>query len=211
MLDSRVFKLPLVAMFLLVNNAVSDEPQKGDKPDDNGPAKVAGRTLAEWTKDLGANSELVRLRAVKSLGPFGAAAIDPLEKGLNDSSEAVQYWAADHLGKIGVQLSRIKQAERIRMRLEELCLKQESAIVIAAAYARFQMDAGKKWLEILTDKLNSPHREMACSAAEFLGKIGPKATPALPQLEQHFKGHKDYHVRGACQNAIRKIKQEPVR
>ena len=28
---------------------------------------------------------------------------------------------------------------------------------------------------------------------------------------KQFKQHKDYHVRGACKNAIRKIKNEPVR
>ena len=37
--------------------------------------KVAGRTMVEWQADLSSSNEIIRLRAVKSLGPFGTDAI----------------------------------------------------------------------------------------------------------------------------------------
>ena len=42
--------------------------------------KVGGRTLEGWVKDLDSENEVVRLRAVKSLGPFGKSAIPALAK-----------------------------------------------------------------------------------------------------------------------------------
>ena len=57
------------------------------------PKSVAGRTLAEWTADLDSPNEFVRLRAAKSLRPFGKAAVPSLVKALADKHIGVQYWA----------------------------------------------------------------------------------------------------------------------
>ena len=172
--------------------------------------KVGGRTLDGWVKDLDSENEVVRLRAVKSLGPFGKAAIPALVKALSDKSDGVQYWAADHLGSVGSGVKKSQESEKTVSRLEMLAKKQK-AISIAAAYALFQINNKQENLAILVKGLGHSERGMACSSAEFLGKIGPAAKSTLPALEKQFKQHKDYHVRGACKNAIRKIKNEPVR
>ena len=94
--------------------------------------------------------------------------------------------------------------------------KDQPAIAMAATYAICGITGPEKHLDKLAEYLNYPERGMACSAAEFLGKLGPKASAAVPALEAAFrnndrvpgkkgKGNRDYHIRGACQNALRKI------
>lgn len=173
--------------------------------------KVAGRTLAEWQVDLSSTNEIVRLRAVKSLGPFGMSAVTILQKCLSDESDAVQYWAADHLGSIGPKVSKSKSRANVVDSLEAIIkASPEKAVSMAAAYALFKVDAKEEHLDLVIKRLSHGERGMACSAAEFLGKIGSPAKSALPELQKKYKEHGDYHVRGACLNAIRKIKGEPV-
>lgn len=177
----------------------------------NTPKTVGGKTLSEWTKDLESTNEIVRLRAVKSLRPFGPASIKALHQSLADSSDAVQYWSADTLGAFGTDVLKYEQANLVVNRLEELAKKKEKAVSLAASFAVFQIRKAPSALSSIIEKVGHAERGMACSAAEFLGKIGPSAKAALPSLEKHFKDHKDYHVRGACQNAIREIRQQPVK
>lgn len=174
--------------------------------------KVAGRTLAEWQADLSSSNEIIRLRAVKSLGPFGTDAITILNECLSDESDAVQYWAADHLGAIGQMVAKSKDHAGVSASLKGIIKSSpDKAVAMAAAYALFKIDSSKEHLEIIIQRLSHNERGMACSAAEFLGKIGPPAKAALPELQSKYKDHGDYHVRGASLNAIRKIKGEPVR
>lgn len=189
----------------------SSNDQKAGKETFNEGKKVAGRTLAEWNVDLSSSNEIVRLRAVKSLGPFGMSAAAVLQKCLSDESDAVQYWAADHLGSIGPKISKSKSRARIVDSLEAIIqASPEKAVSMASAYALFKIDAKKEHLDLVIKRLSHVERGMACSAAEFLGKIGPPAKSALPELEKKYKEHGDYHVRGACLNAIRKIKGKSV-
>ena len=55
-------------------------------------------------------------------------------------------------------------------------------------------------------------RGAACSAAEFLGRVGPDAMPLaeLMQMERDKQNQQggDYHVSGALSNAIRKIRRD---
>lgn len=176
-----------------------------------GDEKVAGRTLAQWQADLSSPNEIVRLRAVKSLGPFGMSAVTILQECLSDESDAVQYWAADHLGSIGPKVSKSKSRASVVNSLEAIIkTSPEKAVSMAAAYALFKVDAKQEHLDLVIKRLSHGERGMACSAAEFLGKIGSPAEAALPELQKKYKEHGDYHVRGACLNAIRKIKGEPV-
>ena len=170
--------------------------------------KVAGRTMKGWAADLDSTNEFVRLRAVKSLGPFGADAIEPLRKALDDESAGVRYWAASHLGAIG------RKASDAVERLKELKAdKKNPAVAMSAAFALCRVDSVKKHIELLISRLDYPERGMACAAAEFLGRLGSAGKFAIPALERTFKKHarsstfkgKDYHINGAAQNALRKI------
>ena len=85
------------------------------------PTKVvAGRTLSGWEKDFDSQNELVRLRTVKSLGPFGESAVGALVKCLDDSSDGVKYWAADHLGAIGKSDAKPPEVKQVIARLRNL-------------------------------------------------------------------------------------------
>ena len=174
--------------------------------------KVAGKTMVEWKADLSSSNEIIRLRAVKSLGPFGTDAITILNDCLSDESDAVQYWAADHLGTIGAEVAESKNRAGVIESLRRIIKSSpDKAVSMAAAYAHFKIDSSAEHLELIIRRLSHRERGMACSAAEFLGKIGPPAKAALPELQSKYKDHGDYHVRGASLNAIRKIKGEPVR
>ena len=54
-------------------------------------------------------------------------------------------------------------------------------------------------------------RGIACSAAELAGLVGPDAMPLAEMMQQEQDKQAnggDYHVRGALQNALRKIRQD---
>lgn len=173
------------------------------------PKFVAGRTLAEWTVDLDSPNEFVRLRAAKSMRPFGKAAVASLTKALGDKHLGVQYWAASHLGDAGSAT-----ADAIA-RLRKLEADKNPATSMAAAYALCRIEGPKDHIKLLVERLEYPERGMACCAAEFLGRLGPAGKSAVPALEAAFmrndqkpgsqaKGG-DYHIRGASQNALRHI------
>ena len=151
--------------------------------------KVAGRTMVEWQADLSSSNEIIRLRAVKSLGPFGTDAITILNDCLSDESDAVQYWAADHLGTIGAEVAESKNRAGVIESLRRIIKSSpDKAVSMAAAYAHFKIDSSAEHLELIIRRLSHRERGMACSAAEFLGKIGPPAKAALPELQSKYKG-----------------------
>lgn len=167
---------------------------------------VAGRNLKEWAADLKSPNEFIRLRAAKSLLPFGKSAVPALCEALGDKHVGVQYWAASHLGSIGVASP---SATRTLMQMES---GKNPALAMAAAFALCRLEKSDKHLKVLVARLEYPQRGMACAAAEFLGKVGPPAKSAVPALvATHTRHNKkkgpgvDYHVRGACQNALRLI------
>jgi hypothetical protein len=181
---------------------------------------VAGRTLAKWSADLADPRDIVRLRAVKTLGAFGEEARAPLTAALADANAGVRYWAASHLGELGTRSALGAggaASDTLRKKLLELEEKDpEPAVRMAAAFALASAEDGEELgrrVEKLTAHLADPERSMALSAAEFLGRLGPKAKGAVPALERAFEAHApasrgsgvDYHVRGAVQNALRKI------
>ena len=133
---------------------------------------------------------------------------------LDDPSAGVRYWAASHLGAIG------PTADRALPRLKELKADQEfPAVQMAAAFALCRIDKVEDHLQLLTARLDYPERGMACSAAEFLGRLGADGQAAVPALERAYhansrqqnpvrKDNPDYHIQGACQNALRKIVED---
>lgn len=167
---------------------------------------VAGRALAGWVADLSHDNEFVRLRAVKTLGAFDEAAIPALKSSLEDASAGVRYWAASHLGKIGKPAASSKSKLLALLKVEK-----NPAVVLAANFALCRVDQVDSHLGGVTKFLEYPERGMASSAAEFLGKLGTAGKSAVPALEKayrrHTRGQKgaDHHVKGAAQNALRKI------
>lgn len=180
------------------------------------PKTVAGRDLAAWTGDLDSPNEFVRLRAAKSLRPFGKSAVPALTKALGDKHVGVQYWAASHLGDIG-------SAPKIAVEsLRRMKAGKHPATAMAAAYALCRTEGPGKHIQLLMSRLEYPERGMACCAAEFLGRLGPAGEAAVPALEEAYrkndkkpgakgKAGADYHIRGCSQNALRLIlgKWEP--
>jgi HEAT repeat protein len=174
------------------------------------PARVAGRTLQGWADDLASSDRTIRLRAVKSLGAFGAAAAEPLHDALAADDAGVRYTAAVHLGRIA--------GEPLAVAVERLgTLRSDGAhpgVQMAAAFALFRANQTADNLQLLTARLDYPERGMACSAADLLGMLGPAAEAAIPALEKTYAAHRpggdgDYHIGGAAQNALRLIRDQP--
>ena len=61
--------------------------------------QVAGHTIDEYGAALADDDRVIRLRAIRSLGVFGAAADEPLRESLGHDDPAVRYIAAVHLGR----------------------------------------------------------------------------------------------------------------
>lgn len=168
---------------------------------------IAGRTLDQWAEMTTDTNRVVRLRAVKTLGAFGAPAKDALSDALNHPDAAVRYTAAVHLGRVaGKELD--ENALTILQRL--VADETQPAVQMAAAFALCKNSSNSKHMSLLIDRLNYPERGMSCSAAELLGMLGEDATAAVPALEKTFNQHGknsegDYHRGKAAQNALRKI------
>ncbi len=172
--------------------------------------QVAGRALKAWTADLDSPNEFVRLRAAKSLLAFGKPAIPSLVKALGDKNVGVQYWAASHLGDL-----QTAPKEAVKM-LRQFESGKNDALAMVAAYALCQIEKPGDHIKLLMSRLEYPERGMACCAAEFLGRLGPKGKPAVAALEAAYhrnnrkpgepgKATADYHIRGTSQNALRHI------
>ena len=173
----------------------------------NPPSKVAGRALEGWLQDLQFANETVRLRAAKTIGLFGPPAVPHLIRLLEDSDDAVRYWAASHLGNLGAEATEASEAlQRAFQNARSLPVR------MAVGYALSRIDRAGPWFPPLYEGAQSPQRSMACAAADFFARIGPPANTALPLLQSIFNKHSrqggDYHVRGAVKNAIRAIQNQ---
>ncbi len=165
-------------------------------------SRVAGRVLAAWQAELDSSSRTRRLRAIMTLPAFGDAAVRPLETALGHADPAVRYWAASGLGDLAHKTSRTRD---IRAALQKMLGHKSAGLQISAAYALCRLGHVKQGLPILTGALGHPQRGVVCSAADFLARIGPPAAAAVGPLQQAVK-HKDYHVKGAALEALRRIR-----
>ncbi len=168
---------------------------------------IAGRTLDQWAEMTTDTNRVVRLRAVKTLGAFGAPAKDALSDALSSPDAAVRYTAAVHLGRVAAK----ELDETTLTTLKQLAADEtQPAVQMAAAFALCRNSPNPQHLSLLIDRLDYPERGMSCSAAELLGMLGEDATAAVPALEKTFNKHGknsegDYHRGKAAQNALRKI------
>lgn len=166
------------------------------------PKYVAGRLLEGWVRDLDSGNETRRLRAARTIGIFAEAAITPLTKMLSHEDASIRYWAGSHLGDIG---KKAKGANKSLVRNKD---HESQGVRLATAYALTRINGPQGNIDVLIDGLKSAERGTACCAADFLGRIGPAAKKALPELENAFRNHKDYHVKGSAKNALRFVKND---
>lgn len=171
----------------------AEETQPADKQQ-----VIAGRTLDEWAADLSAEGRFARLRAVKMLGLFGRPSVPALTKSLSRPDAAVRYLAASELGNIG------KPAAPAVPTLRRLLEDEHQAVRISVAFALCRLGHVDGALPHLVAGLKDPQRATACSAADFLARIGPPARSAVAALREAAQ-HNDYHVQHAAEEALRCI------
>ena len=170
--------------------------------------EVAGYTLADYAEQIQSEDRVIRLRAARSLAPFGDAAGELLLESLDHQDAAVRFIAAENLGRLGGD-----PLEEAVGRLCELAEDESShAVRLAASFALCRHGLDDMHLPFLIETLDYPERGMACTAAFLIGEIGPDAKAAQRALEKAFEANRpgarggDYHLGGAAQNALRKIR-----
>lgn len=168
---------------------------------------VAGRTLSQYADQLQSEDRVVRLRAARSLGPFGQPAGRLLIETLEHEDPAMRYLAAEQLGRLGGD-----SLEAAVGRLCELAGDESSlAVRLSASFALCRHGLDDMHLPLLIESLDYPERGMACTAAYLIGEIGSPAISAVPALERTLEKNRpgtksgDYHLGGAVINALRKI------
>ncbi len=65
--------------------------------------------------------------------------------------------------------------------------------------------AGESYIEMLSWALEHPRPEVRLRAASFLGRLGTRATPALPHLFQVFRRTEDVYLRAEIARALGEI------
>lgn len=170
------------------------------------PITIAGRSLTDTIHETRSDNRYVRLRAVRSLRPFGNAAAKALAGLLSHDDDAVRYLAAEAIGDLTKQTMQSALATLRKMATNDDSL----SVQMAAAYAMCQAGEVDEFLPILNKRLTYPERGMVCSAAMLIGKIGPDAKGSIETLQDVYKNNQpktpgDYHKGGAAKNALRKL------
>ena len=163
---------------------------------------VAGRSLLEWSSELSSKSRTRRLRAALTLPSFGAEAVVPLVGALEHADPGVVYWSASGLGDLAHKSARTKP---VLARLKALLKHKSIGVRLAAGFALCRLGETRTGLAVLTGGLQHAQRGGACAAADFLARIGPPAAAAVSALQQAAK-HSDYHVKGAANEALKRIR-----
>jgi len=163
---------------------------------------VAGRSLLEWSSELSSKSRTRRLRAALTLSSFGAEAVVPLMGALEHADPGVVYWSASGLGDLAHKSARTKP---VLARLKALLKHKSIGVRLAAGFALCRLGETRTGLAVLTGGLQHAQRGVACAAADFLARIGPPAAAAVSALQQAAK-HSDYHVKGAANEALKRIR-----
>ena len=168
----------------------------------------AAPAVNDVVKALGDPAVEVRVAAAWALsqvGIAGAAAVPALEQSMSDPELRVRSLSAIALRTMGPAAA--KAIPGLVKALDD----PSSSVRAAAADALGNLGpAGKPVVESLSRHLiasNEPVVFVLRSLASALGNIGPPAVSALPALEQVLKINR---VRWAAQEAILKIKGEPV-
>ena len=168
----------------------------------------AAPAVNQVVKALGEPAVEVRVAAawgLSQMGIAGAAAVPALEQSLSDPELRVRS-----LSSIALRAMGPAAAKAIPGLVKALDDPSPSVRAAAADALGNLGPAGKPVVESLSRHLiasNEPVVFVLRSLASALGNIGPPAASALPALEQLLKNNR---VRWAAQEAILKIKGEPV-
>ena len=160
---------------------------------------IAGRDFEGWVADLNSENETERLRAAKTIGLFGVRAVPALTVLLEEKEPSIRYWAASQLGDLGPAAAQSLPALRNVYEISPLSVR------LALDYAISRIDPAEFRTDALIKGVRSGQRSMACSAADFLGRLGPAARDLLPALAEVRQRAGDYHIKGGVKNAIRSI------
>lgn len=206
--NSKVFRLQIaVRATLLVSMFVLALPLTF-------ASEIAGRDLAGWQIDLSSDTPVIRHRAAKTIGLFGSEAWDTLIEMLDHDDPTVRYWAANAIGNAALfegdlpeRLSNSAVA-KLRTRTKD----DSKSVRLAVAFGLCAVDNVADWHKPLLDAIETGERAPACTAADFVARLGPKAKLLLSAVDakhqQYLVKDDDYHVRGALENAVRAIRND---
>jgi HEAT repeat protein len=144
--------------------------------------------VEQLVKDLADDSDQVRRNAAERLGEIGAAAkkvVPALTGALKDLMPQVRIQAAVALWKID------KRLDAATMRLLADAAESGDQDVSTSAYAAL-VTLGESAAGPLADLLKDENRRVRERAAQLLGRLGPKALPAVAAL---VKAHSDPNAR----------------
>jgi HEAT repeat protein len=165
-------------------------------------SKIPTANVAKLLKDKRSS---VRSAAVKCLAKVEAdqsKTIPILITALQDSDWTVRGDAAAELGEFG---SAAKQAVPALFRM----LASEDDTDAARGALRAIDDAGPESVPVLIEGLKSTDRRRQFYAIFLLGKIGPKASQALPVLRQLQEESDSKRGKEAYARAIKQIESQP--
>ncbi len=137
----------------------------------------------------------VRSAIVDALASIGKPAVEPLIQELTDSDYRVRLRTISILGRIGDK-SAIEPIVQ--------CLKDDELSVRREAIIALGKIGDKRTIEIIVQQLKDKEKRIKESAVEALGEIGDLT--ALNPLNEMLKIEKDYTIRKALREAIKKIK-----
>ncbi|MGE3808002.1 MAG: HEAT repeat domain-containing protein [Gemmataceae bacterium] len=165
--------LALLCVTLIATTTPNDVGEKPAEP------SFANQPLSHWIKQLKSPDPYQRikaLRAIERMGPSAKAAVPVLIEMVHD--QAFRFWACVALGSIGPEAK-----EAI-----PTLLKYYPAEGFRDAGASIALEGiGAPAVPVLLKKLNDVDREVRWSTISSLGRIGPPAKPAIPQLKKAFK------------------------
>lgn len=166
-------------------------------------AAPATEALSKLVNDEDPNVGIEAAHALAKIGPGAKAAVPALIDALTQSEGKPTHAAAYALGRIGPDAA---AAEPV---LLELIKGSDNSLSLLGAWALVQIrgpsaDTAAKVLPELMAGLESELPKSRQAAAETLGRLGPNAKAAVPQLQRATKDD-DQDVRAAATKALEAI------
>lgn len=167
---------------------------------------------------------LERLHEVATFRVRGAAGIDKLTGWLGDPDAAVRYWAAVRIGVLDDDRPDMPPADSGKTKTDQFTVDAEKSqsesakartssfeaakkavaglvgdpspsVRVAAAQALCAFGNDAAGLPVLIEHLKHPEEAVRILAADALDRLGPRARPALPDIELAAKDSNQYVVR----------------
>ena len=140
-------------------------------------ARVFGRAVNDWIRQLNGSDPVLRTHAIKALGLAGAQAAPVLLSALADPEPAVAFWAAEALG-------RLDPPPEAKAQLDKLLQHSSVAVRLAAAQALCRMGAGERALPVVLAAMGDENPHARLYATQVLEAIGLATEAVHEALEQ---------------------------